>query len=213
MEETNNNSTPTPTKGSRTGVVVAFVVVILVIAGALWYSFSGTNDNTNNTNKVMSENTNVTVNTNTTTNTNSAVDTSDWETYTNEEYGISIQYPFEWEVSKYEDSVYFSPPEIQDSVFLISRISGGIDEVVNYVNTIQNHRVDEINSIITNGINAKEIFVTHTSVDQQYRNLTIEFDDYSLYMPYKANPDTGFPTSLEYQKIIDVMHSTLMITQ
>jgi len=103
MEETNNNSTPTPTKGSRTGVVVAFVVVILVITGALWYSFSGTNDNTNNTNKVMNENTNVTVNTNTTTNTNSAVDTSDWETYTNEMYSYSFKYPNNWDVVELSD--------------------------------------------------------------------------------------------------------------
>lgn len=57
------------------------------------------NTNTANTNVVVdtNENTNtIVVNENTNTDQVSEVDTSDWLTYTNEEYGFSFMYPEEW---------------------------------------------------------------------------------------------------------------------
>lgn len=50
------------------------------------------NDNTNNNvNVVLKENKNIT--------TESELNTSDWQTYTNDEYGFSFQYPEEWDVT------------------------------------------------------------------------------------------------------------------
>lgn len=70
---------------------------------------TGTNENTNptiqNSNAVKS-NSNVSTNTNSVSNTNSevntnisSVDTSDWLTYTNQEYGFSLRYPGDWVVN------------------------------------------------------------------------------------------------------------------
>jgi hypothetical protein len=103
MEE---NTNPTPKKGNKTGLVISILAIIIIIAGALWYSLSGTNNNTSNANSVVNENvnvvtnenTNVNVNTNSSTNTNSAVDTGDWKIYANEEYGFSFKYPSEWNI-------------------------------------------------------------------------------------------------------------------
>ena len=77
MEE---NTNPTPKKGNKTGLVISILAIIIIIAGALWYSLSGTNNNTSNANSVVNENvnvvtnenTNVNVNTNSSTNTNSS---------------------------------------------------------------------------------------------------------------------------------------------
>jgi hypothetical protein len=63
---------------------------------------SDANANTTNTNVVVdtNENTNViVVNENTNSDQGSEVDTSDWLTYINEEYGFSFKYPEEWTVS------------------------------------------------------------------------------------------------------------------
>ncbi len=110
MVENINQSSP---KGNKTGLIILILAAVIVIAGGLWYALAGTDENTNNennTNTVANENANTNVNTNTAantnaetnsntntaTNTNSSVDTSDWLTYTNEEYGFSFKYPQDW---------------------------------------------------------------------------------------------------------------------
>lgn len=64
------------------------------------------NTNVANTNVVVdtNENANITVtNDNINTDQASEVDTSDWLTYTNEEYGFSFKYPSDWTVKQLDD--------------------------------------------------------------------------------------------------------------
>lgn len=98
---------------------IALVIVILIsvmavgLVGAAWYYEANKNDTViEKTNTVSPVNTNISTNTNTITNTltntttntvvntnTAGVDTSDWQTYENEEYGYSIQFPSDWYTS------------------------------------------------------------------------------------------------------------------
>ncbi len=125
-----------PKKSGAALWVVLGIVVLIVAAGLIYYMSSGSNANSNsntnavantntetntnvavNTNTAVNQNTNTTSNINsaTNTNTNSSVDTSRWETYRNDEVGISFNYPTDWDQSYYTESV--RAQYYRDSIF------------------------------------------------------------------------------------------------
>ncbi len=75
-------------QGLSTIALVLITIVVIASAGLIWWEF----------NKQETEEDNVVINsqTNTTENVNSSVNTSDWLTYTNDEYGYSLNYPSTW---------------------------------------------------------------------------------------------------------------------
>lgn len=136
-----NDQAQTPQNASKTGMWVGILVVIAIIVAGAWY-FLGQEDDTNtnnanttvnsvanansstdtvasenvngvvNTNEMMIENTNEATNTNTSSNTNAGVDTSDWDTYSNADYGYTLHYPQDWIHSfVYEDGDPNAPYE------------------------------------------------------------------------------------------------------
>lgn len=110
--QSQSQSTP---GGSKTGMWVFILVLIVIIAGGAYYFLTQDNDtNTNNANTTVNtvtntnkntnalvnenvnENTNTETDTNESANTNTTIDTSDWNTYTDEQSGLSIKYPTDW---------------------------------------------------------------------------------------------------------------------
>ena len=98
---------------SKTILISTLASSLLVLAGCTTQTTTNTNvvSNTNttvnantsndNTNVVVAnsnENTNEVVNENTNSGQGGEVDTSDWLTYTNDEYGFSFKYPKEWDI-------------------------------------------------------------------------------------------------------------------
>lgn len=85
-------------------VLIIAIVAIILVAGYFLF-VQGNEGNTNNANTAVANQNVNTANTNTSSdgnaNTNtiiSDIDTSDWVTYTNEEYGYSIRIPSDWTV-------------------------------------------------------------------------------------------------------------------
>ena len=80
------------------------VVGIALLAVGAYYFLTQEDVNTNNANIVavtktaVGDNINTAANTNEVTNMNTEVDTSDWLTYENEEYGYAFKYPRDWEI-------------------------------------------------------------------------------------------------------------------
>lgn len=100
---------------TKVGLVSRAVLVVgsITLLGAACWNGVGTNTNVGNGNTSVNEhvntvagnvnegvNTNVSANTNTNTNSTGELDTSDWLTYTNEEYGLTFQYPINWYVKQ-----------------------------------------------------------------------------------------------------------------
>lgn len=77
--------------------ITTLAASLVLLAGC---STPASNVNTANTNTTVNanvnENTNVVMNENINTEVSDQVDTSDWLTYTNDEYGFSFKYPGEW---------------------------------------------------------------------------------------------------------------------
>lgn len=97
-----DNQPEKSTKQGNPAIWVVLVIVLVLILGGAYIMFVQENEgNTNNANTVVTTNQNVnTANANTTANENtnvnaitSVIDTSDWVTYENEEYGFSFRYP------------------------------------------------------------------------------------------------------------------------
>lgn len=81
--------------------LVAKVVLVgssVALLGAACWKGAGTNGNAGAGNGNAEVNVNVAANTTTNTNSASEIDTSDWLTYMNEEYGFSFRYPGEWKI-------------------------------------------------------------------------------------------------------------------
>lgn len=79
-----------------------------------------TNTNTVNTNVTVStnEDTNTVVsNQNTNVEQGSEINTSDWQTYTNEEYGFSFKYPKDWTLKESATSVALNSPDLVGSTY------------------------------------------------------------------------------------------------
>ena len=108
---------------SKTILISTLATSLLVLAGCTTQSTTNTNvvNNTNttvntntsndNTNAVVTnsnENANEVVNENTNADQGSEVDTSDWLTYTSEEYGFSFKYPSDWSIQSDEGELYVS---------------------------------------------------------------------------------------------------------
>ncbi len=112
---------------------IIILVVVVIIAGGAYYFLSqddGTNTNsTNNANAVVNsvsnansnentnakvnENVNTETNTNKIANINTAIDTSDWNTYTDEQSGLSIKYPTDWiTVTSDNTTIGFRPEDM-----------------------------------------------------------------------------------------------------
>lgn len=83
-------------------------LIIFSVLIALSAVFSGCGkvapDKNLNGNENLNANENTNLNQNTNTNTNGEVDTSNWQTYRNEEYGFEVKYPEGWEVSSLNTS-------------------------------------------------------------------------------------------------------------
>jgi len=85
------------------------VVGIALLAVGAYYFLTQEDVNTNNANIVavtktaVGDNINTAANTNEVTNMNTEVDTSDWLTYENEEYGYAFKYPSDMKVDDYRD--------------------------------------------------------------------------------------------------------------
>jgi hypothetical protein len=197
MEE---NTNPTPKKGSKTGVTLSILAVIVIIAGALWYSFSGTNDNTNTT---------VNSNTNSTTNTNSTVDTSDWETYTNEGLNFSIKYPKDYRID--EGDIYiqvFSYPKGAN----FNTGSSVPQEEIKVVITIE----DNITAILDKWVESKDFVITDTEIYSKDGNIAKKvwstseimgsmFNNYQVY--YKElNKGVVFTAYPDNSDKLDIFH-------
>ncbi|MBI5037729.1 MAG: hypothetical protein HZC01_03460 [Candidatus Kerfeldbacteria bacterium] len=91
--------------GSKTGMWVALVLAIVVIGVGAYFLFARDNGtNTNNGNSISNQsvnaqanrNINTALNSNSESNTNLVVETNDWLTYQNIEYGFTVKYPKTW---------------------------------------------------------------------------------------------------------------------
>ncbi len=99
---------------SKTIFISTITANLLVLAGCTTVSTATNTDVVTNTDTT---NTNVVVNTNENTNSDqvSEVDTSDWLTYTSDEYGFSLQYPSNYSFDESHEGVNFKDVE-SDSV-------------------------------------------------------------------------------------------------
>ena len=109
----NQANQPQPKKPANPALWIVLIIVILVVAGYGVYAYMTGNTNTNTANTVVTtnQNTNATANTNTATNTN--IDTSGWQVYTNEKWGVTVKYPSNVDVIEKIDKGYieFRGPE------------------------------------------------------------------------------------------------------
>ena len=105
-----NQQKPTKKSSYTTWVIIIVVIIIALGVGSYFLFFQEEGTNTNNANTAVNTNTttntnavsnaNTTTNTNTVANTNTEIDTSDWLTYTNSEYGYTMKYPSDWTVEE-----------------------------------------------------------------------------------------------------------------
>jgi len=111
---------PPPTKKSSTTAWVILVVVIIIIGVGAYFFITqeeeiDTNINiTKNTNSVVNENVNSVANANIVANTNIAVDTSDWLTHENEEYGFTLKYPKTYTIEEQETYINILSDTVDD---------------------------------------------------------------------------------------------------
>ncbi|MFA6271981.1 MAG: hypothetical protein WC693_02615 [Patescibacteria group bacterium] len=186
MEE---NINPAHKKGNNIGLIVLISVVIFLIAGALWYAFGKENENTNNANttQVGNENTNTVLNTNANTNTavnsntNSAVDTSDWLTYTNEEYGFEFKYPRDFSVT--DNASYFSVLPINNNEALPRAVDISQGSITDHINSIIDS--DSLNEVLSNEsleINGEDVnqLILKTAIGLDYVYTTFQKDNYLI---------------------------------
>ena len=106
-----NDLPQNPQKPSPSIILVFVLVVAILIAGGVYlYGQNQENENSNTniviTNQNSNGNGNSAANTNQSANTNLVVNTNatvpdDWETYTNNNLGISFRYPEGWDVKEY----------------------------------------------------------------------------------------------------------------
>lgn len=97
---------------SKTILISTVATSLLVLAGCTTKTAINTNTANDNANVEVVTNTNATVsNENTNAEQGSEVDTTNWLTYTNDEYGFSFRYPKEWEIKDYsKTSVFINVP-------------------------------------------------------------------------------------------------------
>jgi len=57
-----------------------------------------------------------------------AISTSDWQTYSNEEFEFEMQYPVDWNISELNDRINFMAPGAQDVSFVIFVSDESIDQ-------------------------------------------------------------------------------------
>lgn len=95
--------------------IIILVVVLLVAGGAYYFLTQDNGTNTNNTN-----NANVVVNTSVEANSNSSsnanIDTTDWLTYRNPEFGYSFKYPKTLQVTEHESPTLFGSAVLQKAM-------------------------------------------------------------------------------------------------
>ncbi len=190
--------------GSKTSIWVLIIVVIVIIAGGAYYfltqddttNTNNTNSNNTtvntvananeNTNAVVNENTNTETNTNevANTNTNSSVDTSNWNTYKNTEYGFLFKYPETWYLKDFTD---IDQRTSLSAVFGTNEITslGDIDTVFNAeVQTLQLNN----NGFTASDISAEfEILITSSE--------TFTIDGYNA-IQYTAQTDSSTTSGL-----------------
>jgi len=109
----------------------------------------------------------------------SQVDTSNWQTYRNEEFGFEFKYPHKWET---EPVTFESPGENIFSVFFFGHGEPGDVMVTVYLNK-DNLNINEWFDKVLRG---KERFTTNFPADNTIRydserNVTISYDNDSVY--------------------------------
>lgn len=160
-----------PIKTSKTLPVLIIVVVVLAIGvGAYFYFTQEEETSTNidiakNTNVVVNENVNSVANANIAANTNTAVDTSDWLTYENEEYGFSIRYPKTYTIEEQETYINILSDTVDDDSLVETfelkttvAIQGNIK--INLDDWIESSSIDiiKVEDFLMNGDIAREVW-------------------------------------------------------
>ena len=138
--------------------IISLTASITLLAGCA--TRTTTNDNTNAVVTNSNENTN--------TEQGSEVDTSDWLTYENEEYGFSLQYPSDW---TYEEKSLVPPEEGVLSIRFLSLPDRNIIDSVNY--TDQPVGIDV--RIIESSLSPLQYYQEQVgSLDIQYSEMELE---------------------------------------
>ncbi|MBI2415525.1 MAG: hypothetical protein HYV33_02565 [Candidatus Kerfeldbacteria bacterium] len=194
---------------------LAASLLLLVGAGCTQPTTNQNNTNTSNVNAVVVVNTNTVVaneNTNTT-NTNSEVDTSDWLTYTNEEYGFEFRYPREWIVNDQQKNVSLYSPKLVGSTYANSlTIEITANDFVSQKKQVEDSDLingnlslskfnNDIEELDINGLTAK--VGTHSTaigLDERYYFISLS-NDVGLYFEFLK------PTEKVNASIEDVIHT------
>lgn len=93
---------------------IGFIFLLMLLS----IIFSGCGKNNTNINNSQNQNLNkvaaINENDNINSNANTEIDTSDWQTYTNEEYGFSFKYPSEDKVTEFSDYIVITTPKTEE---------------------------------------------------------------------------------------------------
>lgn len=100
---------------SKTILISTLTASLLVLAGCTAQTATNTNTVTNT--NTANDNANVEVATNTNAEQGSEVDTTNWLTYTNDEYGFSFRYPEEWILNEQPNTISLQSPELVGNTY------------------------------------------------------------------------------------------------
>jgi type II secretory pathway pseudopilin PulG len=203
-------------KGIAAGLVVVIILGIILAGGAGYYFafYKKAEKNTNLTaNTSLNLNINVAVNQNVNANTSTAVDTSDWQVFTNNNYHYQISYPKNWYYIA--DAMTGPPPPA--SAFFASVNDTSVLPYASFdilVSEMMEETLDswsEISSLVADGYTKSEITVSgqpavrlerHTHVMDSGATIYVAKDGCMYRLVWGAtNPDTY----TSYQGVAEAM--------
>jgi hypothetical protein len=212
-----NPTNQPPKTTSRVTMWIVLIVVVIALGIGAYFLLNRGGTNTNNANTAISNattnknvnstgSTNSVANSNTNTATNANIDTSGWKTYTNQTYNYSFKYPANSNINEEQNQITVYDANRTDEIVLVI-IKGGIQDVKNSIDTIQNLHAGDITETTLNGNKAYIIEVTHTTVKNTFKDIAIDLSNgYSARItPFELDPTTGFPATSEDQGIISAI--------